>query len=104
VRVNLALRPDTLALAKKGDRWKGAVEVVMRFAKEDGSAAGTGLSRRIEFNLTQPNYDLGSQKGLAFSKTMTVPKDAARVRILVRNDPSGEIGTLTIPIGELDGK
>jgi VWFA-related protein len=102
VRVNLALRPNTLALVKKGDRWKGATEVVMRFAKEDGSAAGTGVSRRIEFNLTQENYNLGSQKGLAFEKMLTVPKDAARLRILVRNDPSGEIGTLTIPLADME--
>jgi hypothetical protein len=28
-----------------------------------------------------------------------MPVNAARLRVLVRNDPSGEIGTLTIPIG-----
>ena len=101
VRVAVALRPDTLALIRKGDRWKGAVEVVMRFAKEDGQEAGTGTSRRIEFNLTQDTFNLGSRKGLAFSKMLTVPKDAARLRVLVRNDPSGEIGTLTIPLADI---
>ncbi len=101
LRVRIALRPDSLALVKKNDRWKGAVEAAMRFAKEDGSAAGTGVSRRIEFNLTQENYELGNKNGLAFEKMLTVPKDAARLRILVRNDPSGEIGTLTIPLADI---
>jgi hypothetical protein len=93
------LRPDTLALAQKGGRWQGTVEFITRFAKEDGSESAPPASRRIEFNLTQRTYETAERGGLLLSRTLEVPANAARLRVLVRNDPSGEIGTLTIPIG-----
>jgi VWFA-related protein len=92
------LRPDTLALQRNGDRWQGAVDFIARFAKEDGSECATPASWRVEFNLTQQSYDAGMQGGPLLSRTLEIPADAARLRVLVRNNPSGEIGTLTIPM------
>jgi VWFA-related protein len=92
------LRPDTLALQQSGDRWQGAVDFIARFAKEDGSECAAPASWRVEFNLTQQSYDAGTQGGPLLSRTLQIPADAAMLRVLVRNNPSGEIGTLTIPM------
>jgi len=101
LKLRISLRPDTLALQQKGGRWQGAVEFITRFAKEDGSECATPVSRRIEFNLTERSYDAGQRGGLLLSRALEIPAKAARLRVLVRNEPSGEIGTLTIPIGEV---
>jgi len=88
-----------LALALKGDRWQGAVEFITRFAKEDGSQSAPPVSRKIEFNLAQRSYEAAERGGLLFSRTLEMPANAASLRVLVRNDLSGEIRTLTIPMG-----
>jgi VWFA-related protein len=101
LKLRISLRPDTLALQQKAGRWQGAVEIITRFAKEDGSECATPVSRRVEFNLSERSYDAGQRGGLLFSRTLDIPAKAARLRVLVRNEPSGEIGTLTIPIAEV---
>ena len=101
LKLRVSLRPDALALVQKGDRWQGAVEFITRFAKEDGSESAPPVSRRIEVNLTQRNYEAAQRSGLLFSRTLEMPANAASLRVLVRNDPSGEIGTLTIPTKDI---
>jgi hypothetical protein len=101
VKLRVSLRPDALALVQKGDRWQGAVEFITRFAKEDGSESAPPVSRRIEFNLTQRTYEAARRGGLLFSRTLEMPAKVASLRVLVRNDPSGEIGTLTIPAKDI---
>ena len=101
LKLLVSLRPDKLALENKSGRWRGAISFVARFAKEDGSEAGSGSSRRVEFNLTQQSYEKGQRDGLVFSKTLALPKGAVRLRVLVQNDPSSEVGTLTIPLAEV---
>jgi hypothetical protein len=101
VKLRVSLRPDSLALERKGDRWQGAVEFITRFAKEDGSESAPPVSRRIEFNLTQRTYEAAQRSGLLFSRTLEMPAKVASLRVLVRNDPSGEIGTLTIPAKDI---
>ena len=101
LKLRVSLRPDALALVQKGDRWQGAVEFITRFAKEDGSESAPPVSRRIEVNLTQRSYEAAQRSGLLFSRTLEMPAKAASLRVLVRNDPSGEIGTLTIPAKDI---
>jgi VWFA-related protein len=97
LKLRVSLRPDTLALKQKGDRWQGTVEFVTRFAKEDGSESAPPVSRRIELNLTRKTY--GS--GLVLLRTLDLPASAVKLRVLVWNDPSGEIGTLTIRMADV---
>jgi VWFA-related protein len=97
LNLRVSLRPDTLALKQKGDRWQGTVEFVTRFAKEDGSESAPPVSRRIELNLTRKTY--GS--GLVLLRTLELPANAVKLRVLVWNDPSGEIGTLTMPMTDV---
>jgi VWFA-related protein len=101
LKLLIALRPATLAMEKKGGRWRGAIEFAMRFAKENGAQSGAGTLRKVEFNLTQTRWDAALRDGLVFSRTIEVPKDAKSLRVLVRDNSSGEIGTLTIPLDQV---
>jgi VWFA-related protein len=103
LKLLIALRPATLALEKKGDRWRGAIEFAMRFAKENGAQSGAGTLRKVEFNLTQTRYDAAQRDGLVFSRTIEIPRDAKSLRVLVRDNASSEIGTLTIPLEKIAG-
>jgi VWFA-related protein len=97
LKLRVSLQPDTLALKQNGDRWQGTVEFVTRFAKEDGSESAPPVSKRIELNLTRKTYGAG----LVLLRTLELPANAVKLRVLVWNDPSGEIGTLTIPMTDV---
>jgi VWFA-related protein len=101
LKLVIALRPATLALEKKGDRWRGAIEFAMRFAKDNGAQSGPGSSRKVEFDLTDRRYTAAQRDGLMFSKALEIPRDAKILRVLVRDNASGEIGTLTIPLDKI---
>ena len=62
-----------------------------------GSESAPPVSRRIELNLTRKTY--GS--GLVLLRTLELPANAVKLRVLVWNDPSGEIGTLTMPMTDV---
>ena len=97
---SIALRPDTQGLEFRNGRWRGTVGIAARFAKEDGRQVGNGTAWKLDFELMQATYYAALIRGMDFSRSFTVPKDAERVRLLVRS-PSGRIGTLTIPLAEV---
>jgi len=76
-------------------------------AKEDfeilhnGAQSGSGSSRKVEFDLTDGRYTAAQRDGLRFSKSIEIPRDAQSLRVLVRINASGEIGTLTIPLDKI---
>jgi VWFA-related protein len=103
LKLLVALRTATLALEKKADRWRGTIEFAMRFAKENGAQSGAGTLRKVEFNLTEGRYAAAQRDGLVFSRTIEIPRDAKSLRVLVRDNGSGEIGKLTIPLEKIAG-
>ena len=101
--LRIALQPASLGLVRKGDHWQGKIELIARFAAEDGRESGSPSSKAVYFNLSQRAYEAALRDGLAFSKALDIPPRASRLRVLVRNDGSGEIGTLSIPLRNITG-
>jgi len=101
--LRIALQPASLGLVRKGDHWQGKIELIARFAAEDGRESGSPSSKTVYFNLSQRAYEAALRDGLAFSKALDIPPRASRLRVLVRNDGSGEIGTLSIPLRNITG-
>ena len=96
--LRLTLDLAGLGLAHNGGRWQGKIEIVARFAAEDGTESGSPSAKTIEFNLTQRTYDAALREGLTFTRLLALPPRASKLRVLVRNDGSGEVGTLSIPL------
>ena len=101
LNLRVGLQPDSLGLNQNGDRWQGAVTFITHFTNEDGSETAPLVSERIEYNLRQESYEAAGRNGLVLSRTLELPAGTARLRVLIRNEPSGQIGTLTIPVKDI---
>ena len=97
IALQITLQVNGLVLAQKNGRWVGDLEFISRFATENGTEIGS-TSKKVTINLTQQRYESASRDGMVFSRTLDVPPGASRLRILVRDQTSGQIGSLTIPI------
>jgi VWFA-related protein len=100
IALQIALQVDSLVLAQKNGRWMGDLEFISRFATENGTEIGS-TSKKVTINLTQQRYEAASRDGMVFSRTLDVPRGASKLRMLVRDQSSGQIGSLTIPISRI---
>ena len=100
--VTVSLSLADLDLESNGGLWKGAAELVARFMTAEGVWAGETVSQTVKFNLKPTNYASMLETGLAYHKALNIPTKAVELRVLVANLASGKIGTLTIPLLEID--
>ena len=91
-----------LDLMPSGGLWKGNAEVVARFMTPEGVWAGDVISQTVTFNLKPSNYASMLQSGVTYHKELKIPAKAVELKLLVGNLVSGKIGTLKIPLSEVD--
>jgi len=103
-RLDLTVSFDlaSLDLTPSGGLWKGAAEVVARFMTPEGVWAGDVISQTMTFNLKPSTYASMLQSGATYQKELKIPLKAVELKLLVGNLASGKIGTLTIPLSEVD--
>ncbi len=104
LKLQIVLKPSSLGLVMKGDRWQGGADLVMRFAVDNGEEAGVPSSETIGFDLTQRTYEATERQGLVLTRDVRIPPEATRLRVFVLNNSNGENGTLTIPLRAIDQK
>ena len=92
----------SLDLTPSGGLWKGAAEVVARFLTPEGVWAGDVNSQTVTFNLKPSTYAAMLQNGATYHKELKIPAKAVELKLLVGNLASGKIGTVTIPLSEVD--
>ncbi len=103
-RLNLqaVLDVGSLDLSSNQNLWTGKVEFVARFAAADGSLAGEGVSQTMTLNLRQATYDKAVSDGFIYRNELRIPAKAVALRLLFANLASGKVGTLTIPLSEIE--
>jgi len=107
VRANIAggaaallvvLDPLSLSLRQESGRWRGQAKLYAA-VRRNGSASWIPiLASTLQLNLLNDTYDHASREGLVFRQDLTLPADAASLRLVVRDPRSGSVGSLTIPI------
>ncbi|HEY4365346.1 MAG TPA: VWA domain-containing protein [Bryobacteraceae bacterium] len=104
-RLDLTLSFDlaSLDLTQAGGVWKGAAEVVARFMTPEGVWAGEVISQTVTFNLKPQNFASMLRSGATYHRELKIPAKAVELKLLVGQVASGKIGTLTIPLAEVEG-
>ena len=94
----------SLDLAPAQNRWTGKLEVVAQFMAADGSTVGDrpALAQTVNLNFSQPTYDGATQRGLLYHNELKIPAKAVEFKILIANMATGKIGTVTIPLSEVE--
>jgi hypothetical protein len=90
----LVLQPD-------GDLWRAKLSVFARFAGDEDDQFGDVPMDSPALTLTQDEHDKLLHDGLTRRFTMKLPQGATTLRVLVRDEASGNMGTVTIPVADL---
>jgi VWFA-related protein len=98
-RLNIA--DGDLELSHRGDRWRDKLDIfVVRRSAGEFVVRITG--RTLALNLQQATYENLKNKGIPFEQFVERTSDIASLRILVVDQNSGRIGSLTIPASLLN--
>jgi VWFA-related protein len=100
IKVKINLDANQLHLQQQGDRWTdNLTENWVQFDSE-GQQVSTH-SQTINLRPSQDAYKQLLQQGLNFSETVSLEKNAAEVRLVLRDAGNGAIGSVIIPLSRL---
>lgn len=102
--LNVAVTFDisNLNLEFNQGQWTGSAEFVSRFVTDDDKQAGDATARTMTFHLKPATYAAMLQHGYLYREHLTVPQKAAELYLAIGNLTTGKVGTLTIPLSEVD--
>jgi VWFA-related protein len=100
--LNMAVQVEAknISLEPQGDRWAGRLDILF-IQKNDRGQQFDGQNETVTLNLTRENYERITKNGFIFRKTVTMAAQAKQVRVIVRDAPSGTMGSVTIPFSQL---
>lgn len=101
VMVRLNIDASALALRQEGNLWRGKISMFARFAGDQDDQFGEVPVDAQALAYTQEQRDHLLHDGLTRRFTMKIPQGATTLRVLVRDEGSGNIGTVTIRVVDL---
>lgn len=93
IDINLIVDPKKLQFEQAGDKQQTSYDVAGFVFDELGKQRG-GFSETITAALTPDEYRQVGKTGLSYSASSTLPPGAYQVRLAVRDNKSGAIGTM----------
>lgn len=84
--------------------WRGQAEIAARFLTVGAIQAGEVLSETASLKLSETPYEAMLKSGFVYHKELAIPAKAVELKLLVANLATGKIGTLTIPLPEVQKK
>jgi VWFA-related protein len=97
--LRLEVDPGGIGWTPNGDRYRGKINVFL-VQKNDRGNQFNGTDDAIEMNLTKAQYEkMMSSPGLILpDRTVPLVSQASQLRIVVRDDASGTLGSVTVPL------
>lgn len=95
VKVNVAA--TDLALAQQGQRWAGRLDIFL-VLRDDSSLHATVKGKAIQLELKPETYQQVLKEGFEFEEPLPVNPEGHAVRILVVDENSRRMGSITIPV------
>jgi VWFA-related protein len=100
VLLTIEVDPTAVTLAPAGDLWEGKLDLAIAQALPDGRQFSS-LDTTIPLRFTTETRDQMLRDGLSLTRTITLRPDLHQVRVVARDDATGEVGTVTIPAARL---
>ncbi|HEY4836963.1 MAG TPA: VWA domain-containing protein [Candidatus Acidoferrales bacterium] len=100
LKVKITLDANQLRFQQQTDRWTDNISEVWAELDAEGKQVGE-ISKTIELNRTQDEYKKLLEGGFTYSKTLILAKDAAEVRLVLRDAGNGAIGSVIIPLSRI---
>ena len=97
VRVVLQIEPADLTLMESGGHWTGSIEYVLMEQKADGTPLQT-TNEELSIDLTKERHDAILQRGFLLTRYLRPSPDGYRLRAVVLDHPTGNLGSVSIPL------
>ena len=98
--VHILIDPVSVTLDQQGELWLGALDVLCAQTDDLGREYHV-LSETIDIKMRPETYQNRLKTGIVHRTTAPRQTGATKFRIVVRDRPSGNIGSLTIPFSKI---
>jgi VWFA-related protein len=103
LQVQVRIPSDQLHFELADGHWKDSLDLVWVEAGPGGQPIGK-INKTVGLDVPADSYNLLVTKGISFSETIKVRDDAIEVRLVTRDNGSGAIGSVIIPVSRLFAK
>jgi VWFA-related protein len=100
IDIYIRVDPHGVGITRNGDRSDGAVDVLL-IQKNDQGKTFNGESDTVSLALKPETYAQIEKTGLLFRKIIPRIPQATQLRIIVRDESSGTLGSVTVPYSQL---
>lgn len=101
VILRLNVDAHALTLRQDGNLWRTKISAMARFASALEDQIGEIPLDSPAITLTPEQHDRSLRDGIALRFQMKIPAGATTLRVLVRDENSGDTGSVTIPLDDL---
>jgi len=98
--LEVLIDPKSLRLENLNGRWVGQIELVIVNLSPSGENL-KGFDQTRKLNLLPSTYEQMKREGLEFPLFFRIPPETERIRLVVRDSPSGSMGSVTIPLSQV---
>jgi VWFA-related protein len=100
LKVKVTLDAKQLRFQQQGEQWTDSLSETWVEINSFGQQVGE-ISKTIDLSHNVDHYKKLLHDGFTYSKTLVLAKDAAEVRLVLRDDGNGAIGSVIIPLWRL---
>jgi VWFA-related protein len=98
VIIALNIAATDVGLTQKDDRWTGKLDVFL-VQRDDTGAGARAKEQTLTLDLPPASYERVKRDGIPFEQYLNNQQNAESVRIIVVDENSGRIGSVTLPAG-----
>jgi len=103
VKATVRIDPERMNFTKDGDHFVDNVELIWLYLDNRGQMVDHASST-LKLNVPQATFDKISHEGVNFSETLDLKPEATVVRLVARDNNTGAIGSVNIPIRRVFGR
>ncbi len=101
--LKLSISTSDLALKQQGDRWVDKLDIFL-VQRDDETLDARITGQTLSLMLKSATYERLLQEDIQFNQIVHSKQDAGSVRIVVVDENSGRMGSVTVPAAALRGK
>jgi VWFA-related protein len=100
VKVYVQVDSKDITLQLQNGRWVGGLDLFFVQQSPEGKNVAS-MSDGVQLQLTPEVHEKITRTGLILSKNIEVVANSAKLRVVIRDRPSGVVGSLNIPLAKL---
>jgi hypothetical protein len=95
--IDMKIDHSSISLTQEEGRWQGRLNLLFVQRDDQGKEYGE-IEDTVDLSLTKPNFDKLMAEDLVYHRVIGRAATAKLLRVVVRDAPSGAIGSITVPL------